>query len=98
MPRLPLLFLLGLCAAVAGEDAFRVVPLAELAIEGAWPEPPTEVDTWAFAEERQPYAVLDGAGEAVVGWSGEEWQAPGDVAGLRERGHLSVRAPAGAPA
>src|SRR4051812_37568656 len=97
MPRLQLVILLAVSAALAGEDAFRVVPLAELSIEGAWPDPVDDPRSWLLAAEREPYAVLDGPGEAVVGWDQEDWRGR-DATSLRTSARLSVRAPLGTAA
>jgi hypothetical protein len=92
--------LVSLCAilaahqTVAAADAYYHLPVASLTLtQGSWPANTEGVDWrhWQKAAAMQPYAVLNGDGEAyLAGYASVPWEAAGDRS--RER-TISLRAP-----
>ncbi len=85
------------CSLVLAEDAYYHVPLTSLTIsEGTLP---THFEGggsgWQMMDALQPYAVLDGEGEAFIG--GEALQPWGPAERAYQNMFLAFRAPKGSP-
>jgi hypothetical protein len=94
------LALLALSGPLApAQDAFYQVPLTSLTLSGG--QLPSEFQwgrsssAWQMAEALQPYAVLDGEGEAFLGGEAFRPWAPAETA--YRNAYLAVRAPKGNP-
>src|ERR1039457_4431553 len=83
------------CTSVLAEDAYYHVPLASLTLsEGKLPASFEWGDSaWEMVEAVQPYAVLDGDGEAYVGGQSLQPGNPSDRA--FQNMFLAIRAPNG---
>ena len=86
------------CTSVLAEDAYYHVPLASLTLsEGKLPASFEWGDSaWEMVEAVQPYAVLDGDGEAYVGGQSLQSGNPSDRA--FQNMFLAIRAPNGGAA
>ncbi|MCC7294145.1 MAG: hypothetical protein IT449_18945 [Phycisphaerales bacterium] len=91
---------LSLAGAALADDAYYRVPLPQLQLtQGSWPvhEPVPASRYYRMSSVMQPYAILDGEGEAFVEVADAEtlfgWATPQDSV---ERSTLLVKAPRGA--
>jgi hypothetical protein len=104
MSRILFGLLVVFASAARAEDAHYLVPLDELSIiEGHLPKGSPEAWRIRSWQPLQPYAVLDGTGEAYVGIGQDftPWNTSGNAAGVAPAGNpwnwrsLVVRAPQG---